>query len=658
MKFLFKLLLLLFFISSCQKLSKSNEGRSFAPTSIHYLILDAGTIPNLPDHATSSSEWVEAAKNKMSFGFNEKVVWLAIKATNETSENSLILELGNPLLDTVFLYEAGQKEPFLRVGDFIPLSEWQIISKSVTAIVPWEAGKTKTIFARIETTSAIFLAINFYNRVGFEVKENKENSILGFFYGTIIIMVLYNLFIFLLLKDPAYILYSLSIFFNLLVQFYLNGMSNQIFTPDDPQVHNRIGSVFVCLSALSGWNFAKYYLNLKFYLPRFNTFITILIFIVLVYFLLVLNVLSLRIIARYTIILAQIFVGTVFLSGLLSVKAGNRQAKLFLLGWSLLLMGILLFTLMQSGVVSSNWFTIYSNQIGSTLEAGVLSLALADKINQLKEEKASAQLEALAMLEDKVKARTKELDESLQIIRKDLNVAKKIQRNLFTPPRILDERIQFEVYFSAMSEVGGDFFDIARISKDKYRFCVADATGHGIQAALITMAIKSEYESLKSVHDHPDELLAHLNRIFFHKYSMLQTIFTCVVCDIDLVNKQFSFAAAGHPDQLWIDRGKFQNLPRTGRIIGITPDSSYSRITKDFSLGDRVFLFSDGLFEQFNSSRLIYGEERLYDTILSKNKLSLEDTVQTTVESLTAFLEAGSIQDDITFLACEFRKTS
>ncbi|TGL26859.1 7TM-DISM domain-containing protein, partial [Leptospira bourretii] len=79
----------------------------------------------------------------------------------------------------------------------------------------------------------------------------------------ILIMVIYNLFIYFILKEKAYITYSISIFFNLALQMYLNGILNQVITLDHPEIHNRIGSIIVTCSAVSGWTFAQQTLNLR-----------------------------------------------------------------------------------------------------------------------------------------------------------------------------------------------------------------------------------------------------------------------------------------------------------------------------------------------------------------------------------------------------------
>ncbi|WP_411823989.1 SpoIIE family protein phosphatase [Leptospira sp. 'Mane'] len=647
---------LLFFLSCSQlQIQRYLKNDTFIPQKINYII-ETSQFYKL-DYIVSDSDgkipFTPVLKNNLTFGFQSNPVWLRIEAVNHSSSNEIIFDLGNAHLDEVLVYEKGNNIPVKQGGDFTPHREWDTFSKSVAFALNWPIGETKVFFVKTISTSNISYTLRFFTKEAFYLKENRENMILGFFYGTIFIMVLYNLFIYFILKEGVYILYSISIFSHLWVQTYLNGVLNQFITFDHPQIHNRSGSFIICFSVIFGWRFAQQALNLKDFNPRSHRAVWFLILATVFYGVFCFPFLELKYIIQIANSLAQIFVISVFGVALLNYASGNKRAKLFLLGWSILLIGILLYTLMQNGLLPANLITIYSNQIGSTLEAGILSLALASKINQLKEEKVKAQEEALVTLEDKVRERTKILDESLFHIRKDLNVAKKIQQTFFSQIQIGDNRIKFDSFYQSMNEVGGDFYDMTKVDTDHYRIFIADATGHGIQAALITMAIKAEYESLKIMYDSPNDLIFHLNQIFINKYNNVQTIFTCAVCDIDLKNRKLFFASAGHPDQIHLRAGEKKILPRTGRIIGLMDHSIYKCTEYFLEEGDRIYLYTDGAFEQFNGSREIFGENRLYEILQESDKLSLKESILSIVESLDQFTARNSHQDDITIIGCE-----
>ncbi|HNF28071.1 MAG TPA: SpoIIE family protein phosphatase, partial [Leptospiraceae bacterium] len=171
-------------------------------------------------------------------------------------------------------------------------------------------------------------------------------------------------------------------------------------------------------------------------------------------------------------------------------------------------------------------------------------------------------------LEQKVKERTDELNSSLQTVRKDLAFAKKIQSSLMPIGHLLTEHFQFVSHYIPMQEVGGDIFDICSSENGKLRILIADATGHGVQAALITMLIKGEYESLKKTAASPAEILKRMNSTFLERYSHVNLLFTCFIADLDAQNNMLTYCSAGHPAQILFRKDRMIFLPSTGKIPG------------------------------------------------------------------------------------------
>ena len=116
---------------------------------------------------------------------------------------------------------------------------------------------------------------------------------------------------------------------------------------------------------------------------------------------------------------------------------------------------------------------------------------------------------------------TNQLELNLNVIQSDLSTARKIQSSILSQADKTIGELEITVRYLPLTEVGGDFFDITELRPGLVRVFLADATGHGVQAALITMAIKTLYESLKrglySVH----ELLYYLNNEFLHSFQNL-----------------------------------------------------------------------------------------------------------------------------------------
>ncbi len=258
-------------------------------------------------------------------------------------------------------------------------------------------------------------------------------------------------------------------------------------------------------------------------------------------------------------------------------------------------------------------------------------------------------------LEQKVKERTSELNNTLITIREDLSVAKKIQQNtLFTNFSLIEELTIVPRYIP-MSEVGGDFYGITKVKDFTYRIFIADATGHGVQAAMITMAIKGIYDDIKQYDLAVHTIMEIFNSEFIAKYYSLNSLLTALIIDIDVKNHSLKYASAGHPPAVLLQDSKINLLKPTGKMLGVVNNATYQSNTMTFHPGDRLFIFTDGIFEEFNSRDQEFGEEKLYSILLENRKLSLEETIQDAINKLDTFLEGKEKQDDITMIGIEHK---
>jgi PAS domain S-box-containing protein len=256
--------------------------------------------------------------------------------------------------------------------------------------------------------------------------------------------------------------------------------------------------------------------------------------------------------------------------------------------------------------------------------------------------------------EEKLQEQTSTLNSTLEKIQQDLSLAKKMQHNtLFTDPSVLEELKIIQAYVP-MSEVGGDYYDISKVNDFTYRIFLADATGHGVQAAMITMAIKGIYDNIKIYESGIDTIMKVFNNEYVRKYVSLNSLVTAIIIEIDIRNKKLKFVSAGHPPALLLRGSTTLPLKTNGRMIGVMKDNIYKSTELDFHTSDRLYIFTDGIYEEFNSQEEEFGEERLY-SILSKNmNVSIEQSIQDVLNSLDLFLEGKEKNDDITILGMDF----
>ncbi|MCB1177942.1 MAG: SpoIIE family protein phosphatase [Leptospiraceae bacterium] len=247
----------------------------------------------------------------------------------------------------------------------------------------------------------------------------------------------------------------------------------------------------------------------------------------------------------------------------------------------------------------------------------------------------------------------KKIKSALTLIQNDLSVAQKIQTTLL--PLDITEISNIKIFskYIPMMEVGGDLFDIFELEDGTVRVFLADATGHGVRAALITMLIKSEYDNIKDKESKPSELLKSLNNTFSNKYLSLNYFFTCFIVDIHPKTKTLNYSSAGHSDQLFIKSGFGERLTKTGTLPGIKSNVDYKEFSYNFSENDKLILFTDGLFEEFNKDNELFGEEKLYEVICKNKEETPETIISICFQELEKFMGEIPVNDDITVIGIE-----
>lgn len=255
-------------------------------------------------------------------------------------------------------------------------------------------------------------------------------------------------------------------------------------------------------------------------------------------------------------------------------------------------------------------------------------------------------------LEEMVKERTAKLTQTLKIIHEDLETAKTIQRNILPLGLMHVAHLDFGSRFEPMAEVGGDIFDVNRLEKTKIRLFLADAIGHGVQAALITMAIKAEYDHIKHNAPNPADVLYALNQIFIDSYGKKSIQFTAVIVDLNLEENKLTYSSAGHNEPYLVSKNQIIPLPESGVMLGLEKDVEYYNHSVPFGLGDRLFMISDGYLEQENSEGILLGEAKLLSSFESAKSLDLNltDTIHLLMDDFHSFRGDASMMDDVTIL--------
>lgn len=183
----------------------------------------------------------------------------------------------------------------------------------------------------------------------------------------------------------------------------------------------------------------------------------------------------------------------------------------------------------------------------------------------------------------------------------EMRIAANLQRD-FLPSRLPEVGpVLFGTLFMPAGFVSGDIYDVVRLDETTLGFYVADAVGHGLPAALLTMFIKKALQTKRiSGHSYeiirPEIALAQLNADICEQNASGFHFCTAVYGVLDTASLELTYACAGHPEPvLFRTDGEVRSLAAPGGLLGVMPDEAYESRTVTLRAGDRLVLYSDGL---------------------------------------------------------------
>jgi serine phosphatase RsbU (regulator of sigma subunit) len=304
-----------------------------------------------------------------------------------------------------------------------------------------------------------------------------------------------------------------------------------------------------------------------------------------------------------------------------------------------------------------------------------ISRVVGGRIDRAEAARNLAQAELLALnahLETKVQERTRELRLKNQQMEEELQMARELQIALLpqkfpTVPAdvpVQESALRFLSLYFPTGDVSGDFFNVFPIGEKAAGIFICDVMGHGVRSALITSMIRGLVEEHVQAAADPGELLTRINRALAVILKQADTTMfaTCFYVVADVERAQLRFANAGHPSALHIQHGngaayKLQGNGRPGPAIGIFPTASYITSRSPMKKGDRVMLFTDGLFEVEDASGALFTEEQLHATVTRYAALPAQEFFDRVISDVRQFSERKSFDDDVCVVGMEVQHT-
>lgn len=373
--------------------------------------------------------------------------WLKFTIANTDNTGKLFIEFVQPFLDEIDFYFPGDdgKYRVLRDGLKYPFDNRQYgQSTNFLYDLNVKPGQERTYYARIRIKQQTVVPMRVLPAARFYSNTINLNVWFGIYCGIIIVMFLYNFFVYLSIRDRSYVYYVIHTIVVGLTQATLTGFTYKYLWPDAPRFADFSFFLFTCLVSIVGVQFLIEFLRIRTNSPRMFKVLKVFQAIYVVY--IITSALGLNSITYTAMLPTQGTIAFVILgvSIYLYYKRGLAEAKYYLIGWSSLMVAIVIYALKDAGVMPFNNFTSYSLLFGSAAEVTLLSFALADKINIYKKEKEASQAQALTALEEnariireqnviletRVNERTVELKQSNEELEKTLQDLKEAESQL------------------------------------------------------------------------------------------------------------------------------------------------------------------------------------------------------------------------------------
>ncbi len=360
------------------------------------------------------------------FGAEPSPVWCRFSIKNGFGEK-LVLSLENTELEWIDLY-IPKKDSVVKksLSAYNKFGKREISVNQNLFVLDIPKDSAQLFYLRVKTNTGLQFPIHVSSLESRLSSVQLSNILYGIYVGFMILMVLYNFFIYSSLRDSAYLFYVLYVVFMTLTNVIEEGLAFEYLWPNAPQLNHYV-NIIACLAGSFAILFSAVFLHTKENAKRMHSFLRVLIYCYVVCVIIILT--GNRFLGMITTeLVSLIAVFSLFFTGIIVYRNGFKPAKYYLIAWTTLLIGVVVFLLKDFNIVPYNQLTVSGMRIGSGIEALLLSFALANKINTYREEKEKAEAEAFAqvkeneklvlsqnvILETKVAERTKELKHLLE----------------------------------------------------------------------------------------------------------------------------------------------------------------------------------------------------------------------------------------------------
>lgn len=347
--------------------------------------------------AQPATAWQRNTQGKFSHGYDAATWWLRfdVRRSNVNPDDDL-LEIAYPVLDNVdvWVLQRGRVVSHYRMGDKMPFADRPLDHRFFLVPLRLEPGETYTVLLRVRTDSAMQVPLTVWNERAFFEHDQYRLIGEGIYFGSMLIMVLYNFFVFVVVRERNYLSYVMYVLSIVLFLGSLNGIAYQFLWPEATQWNDEVILLTLSCTVFFGTVFSIRFLDLHTHAPRLippmHTLCGVAVLLMIAAF-----IFSYSVLIRLTIVLATFACLAGLVASVMRWRQGDSSVRFYALAWSSMLLGGIVLALNKFEWLPKNFFTDNAAQFGSALEVVLLSFAMAERINEEKRLRFDAQQNAL-----------------------------------------------------------------------------------------------------------------------------------------------------------------------------------------------------------------------------------------------------------------------
>ncbi|MBX9632408.1 MAG: diguanylate cyclase [Burkholderiales bacterium] len=471
------------------------------------------------------------------FGFTRNWIWLRFTVQSPPGpDRAWFLEIDYPPLDVIEVHapmrdtNGDMRYEVRKGGDLLPYAAREIQSNNYLFALDLPSGSVQTIYLRVRSESSVTVPLRLLSRSGLESARWSESFLLALFFGALLALGIFNLLLWFTLRNCSYLYYVTFVGMTAMAYSCYNGLAYQYFWPESPVWNNRAPMFFGFLTIATGALFGRSFLRVWEHGRRYDIPAMAIIGLSLLLAAATISPMPYWVSARCFPFIAIAGSVNLIVNSIQAIRRGYRPARVFLLAWAALIAGLVAFALRALEILPGNFFTIYGVQIGSLVEALLLSQALAQRIHTMREEKEAAQMAALQAKESALQVKEQALEAS-RLAEHDLEsmVAERVQElarvnrtleaEIFERKRA-EELLRRLAYHDALTGLPN-----RTLLKDRFNMAVSAAKRNETNVALLVIDLDN-FKDVNEEHGHDvgDDLLVSFARILQTRLREMDTI--------------------------------------------------------------------------------------------------------------------------------------